>query len=471
MDAASLDLCSKIIPQSYVRQGNQSLVTHSNLVRVLLEKKKIPNDGLSTQTIEYLLSQLSLMDSNNFIGNCGVGEREGRIYSDTVSRRHYRFAHGIGRSGDVTAIQPKAAGSSILNQLCTSLALDLIRASGVKSTSSCIIVPMATGMTLTLCFLTLRSLRPLAEYIIWPRIDQKSCFKSILSAGFKPIIIENQLEGDELRTDIDAVDKAILEHGSDKILCVFSTTSCFAPRVPDRLEELAKICKTHDLPHIVNNAYGLQSSKCTHLLQQASRVGRLDAFVQSCDKNLMVPVGGAIVGCIDKNFGEKIAKTYAGRASAAPSLDVLITLLEMGMNKYEALLKERKENYKYLKEELTKVATKHGEVVLETPHNPISMAMSVSQNLVSGQKNDVTELGSMLFTRCVSGTRVVATDTVKEIEGYKFQAYGSHCDKYPTAYLTAAAAIGMTRQDVDLFVRRLDKVLTDIHKRNTKTTS
>jgi O-phospho-L-seryl-tRNASec:L-selenocysteinyl-tRNA synthase len=39
------------------------------------------------------------MDSNNFNGNCGVGEREGRIYSNLVSNRHYGFAHGIGRSG------------------------------------------------------------------------------------------------------------------------------------------------------------------------------------------------------------------------------------------------------------------------------------------------------------------------------------------------------------------------------------
>ena len=27
---------------------------------------------------------------------------------------HYRFGHGVGRSGDVAAIQPKAAGSSVI---------------------------------------------------------------------------------------------------------------------------------------------------------------------------------------------------------------------------------------------------------------------------------------------------------------------------------------------------------------------
>jgi len=43
---------------------------------------------------------------------------------------------------------------------------------------------MATGMALVMVFLTLRSTRPpTAKYILWPRIDQKSCFKSILTAG------------------------------------------------------------------------------------------------------------------------------------------------------------------------------------------------------------------------------------------------------------------------------------------------
>ncbi len=47
------------------------------------------------------------MDSNNFLNNIGVGEREARVASDLVARRHYRLAHGMGRSGDVAAEQPK----------------------------------------------------------------------------------------------------------------------------------------------------------------------------------------------------------------------------------------------------------------------------------------------------------------------------------------------------------------------------
>ena len=72
------------------------------------------------------------MDSNNFPGNCGVGEREARIASDLVARRHFRLGHGIGRSGDITAIQPKAAGSSLLMKITNSLALDVIKLTGME---------------------------------------------------------------------------------------------------------------------------------------------------------------------------------------------------------------------------------------------------------------------------------------------------------------------------------------------------
>lgn len=47
------------------------------------------------------------MDSNNFMGAAGVGEREARVACPLVARRHYRLAHGIGRSGDIAAPQPK----------------------------------------------------------------------------------------------------------------------------------------------------------------------------------------------------------------------------------------------------------------------------------------------------------------------------------------------------------------------------
>lgn len=87
----------------------------------------------------------------------------------------------------------------------------------------------------------------------------------------------------------------------------------------------------------------------------------------------------------------------------------------------------------------------------------------------------------MLFTRCVSGTRVVVPSTAaslsaslgggkdattKTIGPLAFPGYGSHADAYPPGpYLTAACALGVSKEEVDVFLRRLDKVLSDFAAR------
>ena len=38
----------------------------------------------------------------------------------------------------------------------------------------------------------------------------------------------------------------------------------------------------------------------------------MDAFVQSTDKNFMVPVGGAVIAAFDSKIVEEIAKSYPG---------------------------------------------------------------------------------------------------------------------------------------------------------------
>ncbi|XP_038608167.1 O-phosphoseryl-tRNA(Sec) selenium transferase [Tachyglossus aculeatus] len=467
MNERSFAAGERLVPGAYLRQGREARRAHEHLLRLLLEKGKCPEDGWDESTIELFLHELAIMDSNNFLGNCGVGEREGRVVSGLVARRHFRLIHGIGRSGDIAAVQPKAAGSSLLNKITNSVVLNILKHAGVRSVASCFVVPMATGMSLTLCFLTLRHQRPKAKYIIWPRIDQKSCFKSMIAAGFEPVVIENELEGDELRTDLKAVETKIQELGAENVLCLHSTTSCFAPRVPDRLEELAVICANYDIPHIVNNAYGVQSSKCMHLIQQGARVGRIDAFVQSLDKNFMVPVGGAIIAGFSDAFIQEISKMYPGRASASPSLDVFITLLSLGLRGYNRLLKERKEMFSYLSRELKKLSEVYHERLLNTPHNPISLAMSL-QTLGSHSDTAVTQLGSMLFTRQVSGARVVPLGSVQTVNGYTFKGFMSHSSNYPCAYLNVASAIGMSKRDVDLFLKRLDKCFKAFSKEKSE---
>ena len=79
-----------------------------------------------------------------------------------------------------------------------------------------------------------------------------------------------------------------------------------------RLPEVGQLCQKYGVPHIVNNAYGVQSSKCMHLIQEACRIGRVDAFVQSTDKNLLVPVGGAVIASSNAEFVRQVAQTYPG---------------------------------------------------------------------------------------------------------------------------------------------------------------
>uniref|UniRef100_A0A8C1SA95 O-phosphoseryl-tRNA(Sec) selenium transferase n=1 Tax=Cyprinus carpio TaxID=7962 RepID=A0A8C1SA95_CYPCA len=434
MNSQNFSLSEKLVSCSYVRQGLQARRGHEQLVRVLLQQGKCPEEGWSESTVELFLNELAVMDSNNFLGNCGVGEREGRVASGLVARRHYRLIHGIGRSGDIAAVQPKAAGSSLLNKITNSYFYNKIR-----FRSFCLKISSSK-----------RSL-----------IENLTCLSPL--KGFEPVVIENVLEGDELRTNLEEVERKIEELGAENILCVHSTTSCFAPRVPDRLEELAVLCAKHDIPHIVNNAYGMQSSKCMHLIQQGARVGRIDAFVQSLDKNFMVPVGGAIIAGFDESFITEISKMYPGRASASPSLDVLITLLTLGANGYKKLLAERKELYGHLAQELSALAERHGERLLHTPHNPISLAMSLTR-LQTHSAAAVTQLGSMLFTRQVSGARVVPLGVEQTVSGHTFRGFMSHTDAYPCPYLNAASAIGITRDDITLCIKRLDKCLKSLSK-------
>ena len=73
-------------------------------------------------------------------------------------------------------------------------------------------------------------------------------------------------------------------------------------------------------------------------------------------------------------------------------------------------------------------------------------------------------LGAMLFKRGVSGTRVVAQGKVQSIAGHSFQGYGAHHDSYPHTYLTFAATLGTTKQDVDAFLERLRVCLDEFRR-------
>jgi len=71
-----------------------------------------------------------------------------------------------------------------------------------------------------------------------------------------------------------------------------------------------------------------------------------------------------------------------------------------------------------------------GERVLDTPDNPISVALTLSTLVPPGSSDDaVSFFGSMLFSRCVSGTRAVPRGKRLEVGGTVFEGYGAHHDR------------------------------------------
>ena len=85
--------------------------------------------------------------------------------------------------------QPKAKGSTLLHEMTRDLMQDVLKCIGLdEKLLNISLIPMATGMSLSFIYGTLRHDRPEARYIIMPRIDQKSCIKSIVTAGKTKVI-------------------------------------------------------------------------------------------------------------------------------------------------------------------------------------------------------------------------------------------------------------------------------------------
>ena len=118
------------------------------------------------------------------------------------------------------------------------------------------------------------------------------------------------------------------------------------------------------------------------------------------------------------------------------------------------MLEERHAMLPSFRERLAAVAGKHGERVLETPHNSISMAVTLTSG---GGGRSPTAMGASLWVRLVSGARIVAPSSKKKgVAGIAFANYGSHIDHYPVAYFTAACAGGRKRRQTSFQASRQD---------------
>lgn len=460
MNAKSLKLLREVGEDAHVRLALEARRGRERELQTLLAQRRLPARGWDDASVRLLMAELAALDTNNQPGPpAGGGEREGRVYSAVVRERHFGMAHGVGRSGDVAAAQPKAAGSTLAARLASALARHALRLSGAARTREALVLPVATGMAIALTLVSLRERRPGASVVLVPRIDHKACLKAAALAGMTVVLVENVREGDELRTDVPALRGEMARRG-DAVLCVLTTASCFAPRAPDRLLEVARACDEAGVPHVVNNAYGVQARDTMSLIGRAAHSGRVDAYVCSTDKNFMCPVGGSVVASFEAGMVARVAQAYPGRASGAPAVDLLVTLLSMGEDGYTALLDRRERVLADLRRRLQEAAAAWGERVLHTPNNPISLAVTLDTFARP------TYLGSMAFSRGVTGPRAVARGGggAKEMAGARFDGWGAHAADYPHAYMTVAAAVGMTEEEAGTVVDRLGSAVADYRR-------
>lgn len=68
---------------------------------------------------------------------------------------------------------------------------------------------------------------------------------------------------------------------------------------------------------------------------------------------------------------------------------------------------------------------------------------------------------SLFFTHV---SRVIPLGKEQTISGHTFVGFMSHSEAYPCPYLNAASAVGITREDVTLCIKRLDKCLKALRK-------
>ncbi|MFX1256609.1 MAG: O-phosphoseryl-tRNA(Sec) selenium transferase [Promethearchaeota archaeon] len=433
------------IPQNMLNRGQVVLNTFLNPLKVLFEQKNVPKNPWSDEQIEFLLQTLSNMDTDKDSNAARVGEREARISSKLHLKTSGGFCHGIGRSGFLTAPQPKAPGASIMYEISNYLAQNFLKNFGLPNIKRAIVIPLCTGMSLALCLGALKHDDFANKKIVLvPRIDHKSILKAIDLIGFKAKIINGKIFGDSVRVPIEDI-----KNNFDKdCFAVVSITSFFPPREHDNIKEISKFANENDLVHIVINAYGVQSTEWMNLIRSAIDAGRVDAIIQSTDKNFLTPIGGAVIASPNKDNITKISQSYAGRACATPVVNFLISMLSLGINGYNNLINEQKKNRELLEEKLMNIAENINERVLNV-FNPVAVALSL-KNL---KKEQLFALGGALYNLRVTGPRVY--DPTEN-------TFGTCCDNYPTPYIVMNAAIGAQSKDIDLAVERLKKAYKQI---------
>src|SRR4030042_6057949 len=133
-----------LIPANHLTRGITTLGARFQPLKELLDQRTIPEKGWSEDQIVTMLELLAAMDTDKDPKAARVGEREGRVASPLVERLCAGFCHGIGRSGQIAAPQPKAPGGSILYMLVNRFASTILRKRGLYNVKGAILLPLST---------------------------------------------------------------------------------------------------------------------------------------------------------------------------------------------------------------------------------------------------------------------------------------------------------------------------------------
>ena len=68
MNEENFNLANKLINPNYVSQGKSGRAQIEKKIKILFSQRNIPDEGWDDNEINFLLVELSSMDSNNFLG-------------------------------------------------------------------------------------------------------------------------------------------------------------------------------------------------------------------------------------------------------------------------------------------------------------------------------------------------------------------------------------------------------------------
>ena len=85
-------------------------------------------------------------------------------------------------------------------------------------------------------------------------------------------------------------------------------------------------------------------------------------------------------------------------------------------------------------------------------------------------EKDITNLGSILYSKRVMGHRIVAaTEKISKVGNNSFKNYGSHSDSYAfLPYITFACAVGTKKEELEQFFVRLEESWKELTKKLKK---